>query len=111
MSILGRGLESLIPKKGRAPKEASAFDVLSHQAGLEEPVYRFHATPAAAAVEFPLPIPLPDEPAMAAERPGRRSARSEPPRASLAKGGSVFWIDTAKIEPNPHQPRKDFNPE
>ena len=111
MSILGRGLESLIPKKERAPKEASAFDVLSHQAGLEEPVYRFHATPAAAAVEFPLPIPLPDEPAMAAERTGRRSARSEPPRASLAKGGSVFWIDTAKIEPNPHQPRKDFNPE
>src|SRR3989344_6397485 len=110
MSILGRGLESLIPKKESAPKEVPALDVLTHQAGIYEPVYRFHddaalaeavaadvapaASPVAGVADAPIPpLTKPSSVRSAAER------RSE----------SVFWIDTAKIEPNPYQPRREFS--
>lgn len=110
MSILGRGLESLIPKKEEAPKDPPVFDVLAHQAGLEEPVYRFHEASlvSAASVELPVrtdsaaprPASAPPSPDLPVGEAGLRRARE-----------SVFWIDTAKIEPNPHQPRRDFNAE
>lgn len=33
-----------------------------------------------------------------------------PPRPAIERrGDSVFWIDIAKVEPNPYQPRRSFN--
>lgn len=112
MSILGRGLESLIPKKDKEPEEQPALDVLYHQTRISEPVYRFHDEVTAILAEAP-----PDEPvAVTASAPVTSSA---PPSPDLSAGqaglrramGSVFWIEVSKIEPNPYQPRRDFNVE
>ena len=97
MSILGRGLESLIPKRDEAPEEPAALDVLDVQAQIAAPVYRFHDDARdrgeAAANAF---IP--------AAAPGAPVALAEPRR----QRDSVFSIDVSKIEPNPHQPRRVF---
>lgn len=101
MSILGRGLESLIPKKEEAPDEPPALDILHGQAGLSEPVYRFHEHVAVVAKVAP------------AAPVSASSVSASPPQAGsdeqVRRGESVFWIEVAKIEPNPHQPRENFD--
>lgn len=99
--FLGRGLESLIPKKDAAPDGPPALDVLHGQAGLSEPVYRFHEHIAVAAEVVP-----------AAQASVRSASASLPPAGSneqTRRAESVFWIEIAKIEPNPHQPRENFD--
>ena len=93
MSTLGRGLESLIPKRDEAPEEPAPLDVLDGQARIEEPVYRFHDSAIL--------------PGRIAEEPMHAEAAASP----TARRGSIFWIEVAKIEPNPHQPRRSFNVE
>ena len=100
MDTLGRGLESLIPKKDEAPEDPPALDVLADQARLAEPVYHFHEASLAhvAAASLPPDAP-PAEPAPA------------PPDLPRARRESIFWIRVSKIEPNPQQPRRGFNVE
>lgn len=104
MSILGRGLESLIPKKNEAPDEPAALDVLHGQAGLTEPVYRFYehdvvVETASAAPVRARPVPA-SSPVPGSDERNIAVARREE---------SIFWIEVAKIEPNPHQPRQNFD--
>lgn len=100
---LGKGLESLIPKKDNAPEEPVALDVLQAQASLHEPVYRFHdGDPSPHLASFDA-----EEEVVATVAPVPPSAPVPRPRRTE----SVFWIDIEKIEPNPHQPRRDFNEE
>lgn len=69
----------------------------------QEPVEELNAPPAAAeelSSATPVAAPMPTA--------GPRTYEDRPqPR----KGESVFWIEVEKIEPNPYQPRRDFDPE
>lgn len=110
---LGKGLESLIPPKPEAPAEPEALDVLHHQAGMQEPVYRFHeaslaARPAAAPREAlrqkTAPAAGPPPEPRSGNEAHLATAKASPPRAR----DSIFWIELSKIEPNPYQPRRTF---
>ena len=105
---LGRGLESLIPQKEETPPGAEPLDMLHHQAGMHEPVYRFHDEPvAAAAVQAPATA---ESAAVTVPEPALL-ARSAVQKGEARRGDSVFWIEVSKIEPNPYQPLRDFNVE
>lgn len=108
-SPLGKGLESLIPWKKEPPQEAEALDVLAEQAKLKEPVYRFHdEVVALVAAEVVRAEPV----AVTVEEPLQASVARPTPRPPEARRSeSVFWIDVAKIEPNPYQPRRGFDVE
>lgn len=103
MSILGRGLASLIPKKDAPPDEAVVLDVLHGQSRIEENVYRFHDEPPA---QYEPPA---DDGAPAAVRLTPTAPRSDD--AAPRRSESIFSIDVSKIEPNPYQPRRTFNVE
>lgn len=111
MSILGRGLESLIPKKDKAPEEPAVLDVLHHQAALAEPIYRFHeaSVPVIKLATEPSPVM---RVANAVITKTRELMEPRPEADTHArKGESVFWVDTAKVETNPFQPRREFDGE
>ncbi len=74
------------------------LDVLEEQAVLAEPAYRFHDETVAVAASNPLPTVAPPPLGVGAER--------QP--ASTRRAGSVFWIEVEKIDPNPHQPRREI---
>lgn len=97
MDFLGRGLESLIPKKDSAPQETPPLEILDEQEKLREPAYRFRDKPAGAASETAV-----KKPAFVARSPLL-------PTASGRREESVFWIEVSKIEPNPQQPRRQFD--
>lgn len=103
MESLGKGLESLIPKKDSAPQESEPLEVLGGQSQLNEPVYHFYdgAVKAEPAVEKRINSPV--TVSASALRP-IFSSKEEPRPAA-----SVFWIEVSKIGPNPEQPRRDFN--
>lgn len=103
MGSLGKGLESLIPKKDSAPPESEPLEVLGEQSQLDEPVYRFYD----GAVKAEPAVSKKDDPAPAVSVSALSpifSSKEEPRPAA-----SVFWIEVSKIEPNPEQPRRDFN--
>lgn len=102
MSYLGRGLESLIPRKEKAPEEPAALEVLETQAKLHEPVYQFHGSATKEAV-----LPVGEQ--VVAGAVSAELSKPLPSRAAPRQAGSVFWIEVSKIEPNPEQPRRDFN--
>ena len=85
---LGRGLESLIPD--RAPdEEPAAFDFTKDTPEPEEkPVSE-----------------APKEPAL----PQAASARTYQDHFAPRRGDSVFSIEIEKIDPNPYQPRREFD--
>lgn len=87
---LGRGLESLIPDR---TIEKSSMD-------LESPV---EETPTPVVEEKPLVITT-GSPAAA---PASTYQDNFIPR----RGESVFWIEIDKVESNPYQPRREFDPE
>jgi ParB family chromosome partitioning protein len=100
MNPLGKGLGSLIPQKETPPEDSHPLDVLHHQVNLDEPVYRFHDEGKGEDREKRIegePAPI----ATVASAPASFAPR---PRRSE----SVFWIEIAKIQPNPYQPRKTF---
>lgn len=112
------------------------FDVLEAQENLSEPAYRIMRTgafaeEASASMVQPEPdvvslpaveeveetgyvpaIPAADPQPMSRLNPSA-STTSHPydPDLTIArpKGESVFWIDIEKIEPNPYQPRREFD--
>jgi len=102
---LGKGLESLIPGRKSPPPEAEPLDVLHGQKKLDEPVYRYHPeslkTPAKAGGSERLPrhVSL-----------GKSTRTVAAPTSQPAgKTDSIFWIEIGKIEPNPYQPRREFD--
>lgn len=82
---LGRGLESLIPSK--KPEEL----------------------PTAAAAEAAIPAGETGEKSPAVSAPA--GARSYQDNFTPRRGDSIFWIEMEKIETNPFQPRREFDPE
>lgn len=91
---LGKGLESLIPNKrpDELPSAASEISQVD--------------TPSAPAevmlANDPQPEVLPPDPAAF-------TARTYQDNFTPRRGESVFWIEIEKIEPNPFQPRREFN--
>ncbi len=107
MNILGRGLESLIPKKDEPPKEPAGLEVLDEQVKMREAVYRFYDDARQA-----LPGTTGNAGEVAAHTTGADPASAVAHLAvktELRQAGSVFWIEVSKIAPNPEQPRRDFN--
>jgi ParB family transcriptional regulator, chromosome partitioning protein len=122
-SRLGRGLESLIPRSnggsdpgGQQPQPSTAQPVSS-------PHFPEHRDPAPAAHQAPqqasfAPAVEPrQEPASQAEPaaapvavPVSRPDLVQPERPSRG-GDAIFQIELEKIEPNPDQPRRVFEPE
>lgn len=86
---LGKGLESLIPDKG--PEMAGIFDSSDTEELQKQ------------APEPPKSSPLANL--------GVSSARSYQDHFMPRKGDSIFWIEIEKIDPNPFQPRREFNEE
>src|SRR3989338_3300065 len=85
---LGRGLESLIPEK--MPDESPEI--------LETPK------------EGPLLVPSASKPVAAGASPfGSGPARTYEDHFTPRRGESIFWIEIEKIEPNPFQPRREFD--
>jgi ParB family chromosome partitioning protein len=91
--MLGRGLESLIPSSSGAP---------SSRAAKEE------ATSAPPPQQSP-PAPPADE--VAREEKTEQKAESRGAERPAESHHAIFQIEVAKIKPNPHQPRRDFNDE
>lgn len=87
MDPLGKGLESLIPDKG--PDEVPAV--------LHTPE------------ELPLSPPVEKPRASLANLGMSSSARSVQDHFTPRRNDSIFWIEIEKIEPNPFQPRREFD--
>ncbi len=85
---LGRGLESLIPNK--EPDEVPG--VLNTEP--QDP-----------------PSPLAEKPRPSLVNLGSPAARTYEDHFTPRRSDSVFWIEIEKIEPNPYQPRREFNEE
>lgn len=109
LNPLGKGLESLIPGRKSPPPEAEPLDILHGQKNLEEPIYHFHPEslkrPAAPA---PVPEREPRVRTAAVRMPTRVIPQTPQP---AGKTDSIFWIEISKIEPNPYQPRREFDVE
>ncbi|MBU6415199.1 ParB/RepB/Spo0J family partition protein [Patescibacteria group bacterium] len=101
---LGKGLSSLIPEKNNVSDESvETRDILIFQDTLTEPVHilgdhRSGASPAARVVEEPAPI--------VRKAIVIHEKKVEPVRKDE---NSIFWIEIEKIEPNPFQPRREFD--
>ncbi|MDO8561023.1 MAG: ParB/RepB/Spo0J family partition protein [bacterium] len=118
MNPLGKGLESLIPDKD--PLELSdkePLDILDAQANIPEPVYRLASLGGATVPRADFGTSAHNEikaevaKTMLALAPSQENFHEEVPRYARSRGESVFWIDIGKIEPNPYQPRKEFDEE
>jgi len=93
---LGKGLESLIPPQGeREEKQNTNYPPQDNQ--ISVPKEEEHSL----TTEIPPEIGQ-DEESYQSEESERQG---EEPKIE----GTVFQIEIDKIEPNPHQPRKDFN--
>lgn len=110
MSSLGRGLESLIPDTGNtqsAPHPSD--DILASQNDMQELVHRFYDDPAVSPTATPPADILPEseiKPEKIAE-PISVMRASEQQKKTEEKD-KIFWIEIDKIEPNPYQPRREF---
>lgn len=102
MNILGRGLESLIPPKKELPTEPSNLDVLDTQGKISEPVYRFHD----GEMDAPVAINTATSSVAAASATAQTSQVVSAPSK---RQESIFWIGVQQIEPNPQQPRRQFD--
>lgn len=114
--MLGRGLESLIPPKRpfdtNQPQDNSGGTPETNQPAAD--ISRAEHLPAETLAQAgpATPIPFGDE--KKPEHSSDLSARySGPDRGISAEDQTekaiVFQIETDKIKPNPHQPRRDFN--
>ncbi|GEM_PF-169079 len=103
---LGKGLGSLIPQKETPPEDSHPLDVLHHQVNLDEPVYRFHDEGKGEDREKRVGGREDEESRSAPIATVASAPTSFTPRPR--KTESVFWIEIAKIQPNPYQPRKTF---
>lgn len=93
--MTGRGLESLIPKKNMS-NSGTAHSVSS----VVHPTEKFIPPPPLVPASFTALDPV--EPPLPVIREVSKSKE---------KGDSIFHIEVSKIEPNPYQPRRFFQPE
>lgn len=129
--MLGKGLESLIPKKdGDSGAAGSGFqDPQHYPAAAPEPQnlpqeehktvhlkpFTLHdevsapTTPPAEPIPDYQPITRPAEPVRPVPRPVKRDFDPNAIPPSVKKDEAVFQIETDKIRPNPHQPRHEFD--
>lgn len=111
---LGRGLESLIPD--RRPEDTSA--VLPSLSGQETDTPSIDAEPPIIPATH---VPAlnssghisPPESAVISDAIGTpaSTARSFQDHFMPRRGDAVFWIEIEKIDPNPYQPRREFEDE
>lgn len=106
MDPLGKGLESLIPDRTQdePPPTPSGVGVPTGNVGVD-PANEIPAQPV---------LPEVEAPAVAPTVGGGTSApvaRSYEDHFTPRRGEAVFWIELEKIEPNPFQPRREFNEE
>jgi ParB family transcriptional regulator, chromosome partitioning protein len=105
---LGRGLESLIPDSDKQNPHPSD-DILAFQNEMHEPVHRFYddlaAPPAPASVESFVASPTE---ALQTDSETSASLRTASSQKKYEDKDKIFWIEIDKIEPNPYQPRRDF---
>lgn len=122
MSFLGKGLASLIPNSDARPAHPSD-DILASQHDMPEPVHRFYddapvkpeppVVEPAAAPAIVSPVATPPAPPIATEPQIDTEHIASFGRSDIqAKAGEekdkIFWIEIDKIEPNPYQPRREF---
>ena len=121
--MLGKGLESLIPKKNQqsddqqpqpeeenfsSPKPSQLANNNKDNEGLEED---FLSPKPAQASGHGVPLQR-DERAEEQASPARWAGRSGlRERKFSSPQEAIFLIEIEKIKPNPHQPRRDFNEE
>ena len=84
---LGRGLESLIPDRPPEGDDPSSLDIA------------------------PDPKPTESESAHAPEHQDAPQPKTYQDHFIPRRGDSVFSIEMDKIDPNPYQPRREFNEE
>ena len=102
---LGKGLSSLIPEKNDLLDESvETRDILIFQDTLVEPVHVLgdHRPGASSIIKIEEPVSVVRKGILIHEK------KVEPVRKDE---NSIFWIEIDKIEPNPFQPRRDFNEE
>lgn len=118
MSSLGKGLESLIPNNDDFKSAHPSDDILASQLDTPEPVHRFHddapaspeppvAEPVAASAAMLPAASVSREPQIDTERVASFGTSSIQIKAGEEKD-KIFWIEIDKIEPNPYQPRREF---
>lgn len=101
--MLGKGLESLIPKKdNKASQTFSSGDEDSERD-------TFSSLPRSSPPNL-APLAGPGSASRLAHESFNRSP-SVPPQKSLGRQESIFHIEVEKIQPNPFQPRRAFNQE
>ena len=98
--MLGRGLESLIPKKNSEAKLSSKDAVDSPQRDESPLDSQPRSSDAPSAV---------GDQARSASETLSQTTFSRPQRKAVAE--AIFNIEVEKIKPNPHQPRRDFDEE
>lgn len=114
---LGKGLESLIPD--RRPEDTSAELPSSSQSdqgvGVSSPVALPQAIPATNISALPVSDQHGSSPDPMAVSDGViapvSAARSFQDHFTPRRGDAIFWIEIEKIEPNPFQPRREFDDE
>ena len=95
--MLGKGLESLIPKNGgQSPQGASRPPQTSHDPSSDRPV----AQPLASSVPPPQQRPQETVPPPSSASPQKKED---------VPHGSIYHIELEKIVPNPGQPRRHFD--
>ena len=107
--MLGKGLESLIPpnKNNGQPQQSSQSQEPVQSAEDAAKVFETHAEkPIEKPVERPIEKPL--------EKPAEPRVLDKVFAPIIAAtnqdaSGSIFQIEVAKIQPNPSQPRREFN--
>lgn len=114
--MLGKGLESLIPKKGgqnqQPPPQNFSISPAQDRTGLEEENFSSPETPQVAGLGPSFYGQNERRPATEDKRVSRWNERSGLRKGKLSsEQESVFHIEVEKIKPNPFQPRRDFNEE
>lgn len=97
MDSLGRGLESLIPD--RKPE-----DIPDVSAASELPTPKTGVADQAAEADAAITV------SANASETGAAAARTYQDNFTPRRGESIFWIEIDKVESNPFQPRREFDP-
>jgi len=107
--MLGKGLESLIPpnQSGQTPSDNGASQTPGLQ---EEKLLSSSVEPIL--IESVHETPTPSVPVSAPQRDAHlQNIQKEKQSKRPVSQEAIFQIEVEKIKPNPHQPRRDFNPE
>ncbi|MDP3963031.1 MAG: ParB/RepB/Spo0J family partition protein [bacterium] len=115
---LGRGLASLIPQKMENKSEeakntspAAAHPSAQMPPAKDEENRPPQSSPSANAVGGPQEDAVVGMPSSSSLRQALSKQHASTAPADRPQKESVFFVETEKVQPNPHQPRKDFDEE